>query len=618
MAENLNRGSVRSCDVLIIGAGSAGLRAAIEAHDAGAHVLIISKSRKGDPHTVLARGGINAALGTMDPEDNWMIHAADTLREGEFLADYQRVEVLCKNAPDAVNELVNWGARFHREKDGRLTQRFFGAHTYRRTVFYEDWTGKEIIRVLMDQVSQREIKIIDNVYITKLLLKSQEEDGDINGKARPLSSSGTLTPEEQVAKEQEAVRGAFGIDIEKKEFVAFECKSLILAAGGYTRVYAVSSSRIFENYGEGIALAYEVGADLVDMEMVQFHPTGMVWPEKAVGTLATEAIRGEGGILLNSKGERYMKNYYPERMELGPRDVVARAIYNEIISGRGTEHGGVWLDVTHLPKEVIQERLPTMYEQFKNIDGIDISKEKMEVGPTAHYSMGGVVVDINCRTKIRGLFAVGEVISQIHGANRLGGNSLLDTVVFGKIAGAGAARFANEVRERQKTGPSSLRFKINTQVGFDDRIFVVKEPITFRNEIQELMKYNAGIIREETKLQNGLKRILELKSEFYSKDNIIEEFKIDNDNVALTMQVESSLVVCEAIVRCALMRKESRGAHYRSDFPNTDDEKWKVNIYCRKEGRNMVLFKDNVKEIEGPLSDVLNIHIKAEHHREFE
>jgi succinate dehydrogenase/fumarate reductase flavoprotein subunit len=351
----------------------------------------------------------------------------------------------------------------------------------------------------MDQINQRKIKIIDNVYITKLLLKSEDDDGDINGKAPPLSSSGTLTPEEQVGKEQEAVKGAFGIDIEKKEIVTFECKSLILAAGGYTRVYAVSSSRIFENYGEGIALAYEAGVDLVDMEMVQFHPTGMVWPEKAVGTLATEAIRGEGGILLNSKGERFMKNYDPERMELGPRDVVARANYNEIISGRGTEHGGVWLDVTHLRKEVIQERLTTMYEQFQKLDGIDISKEKMEVGPTAHYSMGGVVVDINCRTTVKGLFAVGEVISQIHGANRLGGNSLLDTIVFGKIAGGEAAKFAKQgiTENTKKTeAPSQLKSNVyNQKKGLDDKnddyyggIFVVKEPINFRNEIQEIEK----------------------------------------------------------------------------------------------------------------------------------
>src|ERR687895_496871 len=603
MAENKKKKqSIRSCDVLIIGSGSAGLRAAIEAHDAGASMLIISKSTKGDPHTVLARGGINAALGTMDPEDNWMVHAADTLREGVFLADYERVEMLCKNAPGAVNELVNWGARFHREKDGRLTQRFFGAHTYRRTVFYGDRTGNEIIRVLMDQIQQRKIEIIDNVYITKLL-----KSDDVN--------------EEVPTGEGEEVKGALGIDIEKKEILIFECNSLILATGGYIRVYSVSSSRIFENYGEGVALAYEAGADLVDMEMVQFHPTGMVWPEKAVGTLATEAIRGEGGILLNSKGERFMKNYDPERMELAPRDVVARANYNEIISGRGTEHGGVWLDVTHLRKEVIQDRLPTMYEQFQELDGIDISKEKMEVAPTAHYSMGGVVVDIKCRTKIKGLLAVGEVTSQIHGANRLGGNSLLDTIVFGKIAGDEAVLLAKqEVGDTKKTeAPSPPQSNIDNQKkGYDDDygvIFVVKEPINFRNDIQELMKQNAGIIREETKLQNELKRILELKNKFYSKDNIIEVFKIDDnnsENIVITWQVKSSLVACEAIIRSALMRQESRGAHYRSDFPKLDDERWKVNIYCRKKGKGtfaattkMVLFKQNVKEIKGPLADFL-------------
>ena len=590
-------GSRRSCDVLIIGGGSAGLRAAIEAHDAGADVLIISKSGKGDPHTVLARGGINAALGTMDPEDNWMVHAVDTLREGEFLADYERVEVLCKNAPDAVNELVNWGARFHREKDGRLTQRFFGAHTYRRTVFYEDWTGQEIIRVLIDQVRLRKIEIVDNVYITKLI-----KSDNLSGK-----------------REATKVTGALGIDFKKKEIVIFECKSLILAAGGYTRVYSVSSSRSFENYGEGMILAYEAGADLVDMEMVQFHPTGMVWPEKALGTLATEAIRGEGGILLNSKGERYMKKYYPERMELGPRDVVARATYNEILDGRGTQHGGVWLDVTHLSKQKILDRLPTMYEQFKNINGIDISKDKMEVGPTAHYSMGGIVVDMKCRTKIRGLFAVGEVISQIHGANRLGGNSLLDTIVFGKIAGSEAASFAKEEGERHKTEQSLLGLTVSNKKEFgDDEIFIVKDPIKFRNEIQEIMNHNAGIIREETRLQNGLKKILELKKEFYSKDNILKEFKIENEEVVLTLEVKSSLVVSEAIIRSALIRQESRGAHYRSDFPQLDDEKWKVNIYCRAEGKEMVLFKESVKEIKGPLLDLVKTYVKAEHHREFE
>ncbi|MRN40284.1 MAG: FAD-binding protein [Nitrosopumilales archaeon] len=592
MTEKMKKQSNRSCDVLIIGGGSAGLRAAIEAHDAGAHVLIISKSRKGDPHTVLARGGINAALATMDPEDNWMIHAADTLREGEFLADYNKVEVLCKNAPEAINELVGWGARFHREKDGRLTQRFFGAHTYRRTVFYEDWTGKEIIRVLMDQVRRRKIEIVDNVYITKL-----------------LKSRGASGKRGRVVVEH--IKGATGIDVKKKKIAMFECKSLILAAGGYTRVYAVSSSRIFENYGEGVALAYEAGADLVDIEMVQFHPTGMVWPRKAVGTLATEAIRGEGGILLNSKGERFMKNYYPERMELGPRDVVARAIFNEIASGRGTKHGGIWLDVTHLPKAKILERLPTMYKQFKQLDGIDISKEKMEVAPTAHYSMGGVQVGRDCKTKIRGLFAVGEVISQIHGANRLGGNSLLDTVVFGKIAGRAAATLAKKLK------PQLLGLSAYRQNGFDYGIFVARDPIKFRTEIEKLMKDSAGIIREAGKLQEGLKKILKLKKEFYSKDNILKKFKI-NENVVRTWEVKSAIVVCEAIIRSALMRQESRGAHYRFDFPKLDDKKWKLNIYCKQKGNGIALFKRRVREGKGPLEDFLKAHVKAEHHREFE
>jgi len=373
----------------------------------------------------------------------------------------------------------------------------------------------------------------------------------------------------------------------------------------------VSSSRIFENYGEGVALAYEAGADLVDIEMVQFHPTGMVWPRKAVGTLATEAIRGEGGILLNSKGERFMKNYYPERMELGPRDIVARAIFNEIASGRGTKHGGIWLDVTHLPKAKILERLPTMYKQFKQLDGIDISKEKMEVAPTAHYSMGGVQVGRDCKTKIRGLFAVGEVISQIHGANRLGGNSLLDTVVFGKIAGRAAATLAKKLK------PQLLGLSANRQNGFDYGIFVAKDPIKFRTEIEKLMKDSAGMVREAGKLQEGLKKILKLKKEFYCKDNILKKFKI-NENVVRTWEVKSAIVVCEAIIRSALMRQESRGAHYRFDFPKLDDKKWKVNIYCKQKGNGIALFKRRVREGKGPLEDFLKAHVKAEHHREFE
>ena len=576
--DNEDKISSRSCDVLIIGGGSAGLRAAIEAHDTGSQVLIVSKNRRGDPHTVLARGGINAALGTMDPQDNWMIHTADTLREGLFIGDYDKAEVLCKSAPDAVTELVNWGARFHREPDGRLTQRFFGAHTYRRTCFFGDWTGKEIIRVLMKQVRLRKIKFVDNVYITKLLKSTNIE------KTQGAKEKG---------KEKEEILGAMGIDLKRKDIIIFKAKCVILATGGYTRVYPVSSSRIFENYGDGIALAYEAGVDLVDMEMVQFHPTGMVWPKKALGTLATEAIRGEGGILLNSKGERFMKNYYPQRMELGPRDVVARSIYNEIVSGRGTKHSGVWLDVTHLPKAKILERLPTMYDQFKHIAGVDISKEKMEVAPTAHYSMGGVKVDSKCQTNVKGLFAIGEVAGQVHGANRLGGNSLLGTVVFGKIAGREAATKVAREKKRTINGKSSssiIGITYNNDKRLAPTLFAVKQPLRICSQIQQVMHENAGIIREASKLRKGINKISELEKTFYSKNNVLRSHK-NYENVVSTWEVKSALIVCEAVLRSASMRQESRGAHYRSDFPDRDGRKWKVNIYCRKSGREMVLFK---------------------------
>jgi succinate dehydrogenase/fumarate reductase flavoprotein subunit len=590
--------SSRSCDVLIIGGGSAGLRAAIEAHDSGAEVLVVSKSRKGDAHTVLARGGINAALGTMDPQDSWMIHAADTLREGLFLADYDKVEALCKNAGDAINELVKWGARFHREPDGRLTQRFFGAHTYRRTCFFGDWTGKEMIRVLMGQVRRRKIKFIDSVFITKLLTSA---DAEGQGKPRQIKSGNEIY-------------GAVGIDVKNKRIIIFQSKCVILAAGGYSRVYAVSSSRSSENYGEGVALAYEAGVYLVDMEMVQFHPTGMVWPRKAEGTLATEAIRGEGGILLNSKGERFMKNYYPQRMELGPRDIVARSIYDEIVAGRGTKHGGVWLDATHMPKAKILERLPTMYNQFKRIAGVDISKQKMEVAPTAHYSMGGVVVDSKCQTNVRGLFAIGEVVGQVHGANRLGGNSLLGTVVFGKIAGREAAVMVDtEKKKPSKRRSSKLRVTGHKEKEFASTVFVVEDAHTIRSQVQQVMENNAGIVKDRSKLLKGGKQIQELKRVFHSRIHTPKDFK-NYANLIRTWEAKSALLVSEAVIKSALMRQESRGAHYRSDFPQRNDQKWKANIYCTKKGENMVLVRLRTKKVEKSIMDLLQTHSKVEHH----
>lgn len=609
MTEDNNSQTNYYCyDVIVIGGGSAGLRAAIEAHDTGSVVLLISKSEQGDPHTVLARGGINAALGSMDPKDNWMIHASDTLIEGEHIADYERVEILCKSAPEAIDELVNWGARFHREADGRLTQRFFGAHTYRRTVFYEDWTGDEMIRVLMRQVLERKITIIDGIHVTKLLVDNEQ--------ARQDENSSLLRCK---------IKGAIGIDIKRKHLVKFDCKSLILATGGYTRVYSVSSSRNYEHYGEGIELAYEAGVDLVDMEMVQFHPTGMVWPQNAIGTLATEAIRGEGGILLNSRNERFMKKYYPERMELGPRDVVARAIFNEIAEGRGTPHKGVWLDVTDLPLDKILDRLPTMYKQFKEIAGVDISKQKMEVGPTAHYSMGGLSVDLNCKTKIEGLFAAGELISQIHGANRLGGNSLLDTIVFGKIAGRGASIFVKQKQEPQDNSPTELKKHEEVQNFQMDDFMVINEPAGFRKEIQNTMDQFVGIVRNATNLQKGLEKILILKDKFQSQLRILNQNDLHNnndiENLIVTLEVKSSLIVCEAIIKSALMREESRGAHFRSDFPSINNDTWRVNIYCTKGNSDvtkMKLYKKNVKEVKGPIEKVVSSQVKAAHNNESE
>ncbi|HEU5120280.1 MAG TPA: FAD-binding protein [Candidatus Nitrosocosmicus sp.] len=595
-------------DVIIIGGGSAGLRAAIEAHDNGCDVLLVSKSKRGDPHTVLARGGINAALGTMDPKDDWMIHAADTLIEGEHIADYQRVEILCRDASDAVTELVNWGARFHRENDGRLTQRFFGAHTYRRTVFYQDWTGNEIVRVLLQQVIRRKISIMDDIYITKLLVTNNNNNNkNSKNPSNPLHSQ---------------IVGALGIDVNKRQPIKLSCKSLILASGGYTRVYSVSSSRNNENYGEGIDLAYEVGVDLVDMEMVQFHPTGMVWPENAIGTLATEAIRGEGGILLNSKNERFMEKYYPTRMELGPRDVVARSIYSEIVEGRGTPHKGIWLSVSHLPLEKIMDRLPTMYKQFKDIAGVDISKEKMEVGPTAHYSMGGLSVDVSCKTKVEGLYAAGEVISQIHGANRLGGNSLLDTLIFGKIAGREASNFANQSPFPQENDDAITK-ENSGMIKFEkDQYIILDKPSEFRKDLQDLMDQFAGISRSAEGLQKGLDYILILKNKFYSHIHYLQESELNNDNcikdLIITLEVKSSLVACEAIVRSALMREESRGAHFRSDFPAINNENWHVNIYCTKKDGEMTLYKQNVKEVKGPLKETLKMFSKPVHNNESE
>lgn len=530
--------------ILVIGSGAAGLRTAIESHDSGVKdIIVIGKCRRGDAHTVLATGGINAALATMDKKDSYLVHAADTAKEGWFIADPKAVLTLCRNGPDAVNELVKWGARFHREKDGRLTQRFFGAHTYRRTCFFGDQTGKEIMRVLVRQVRKRKIRFLGDIFVVSLLT---------NGKR---------------------VAGALAVDFAKGEIVVFRAKAVVIAAGGYSKIYSRSSSRGFENHGDGAALAFEAGVPLVDMEMIQFHPTGMVYPKSMVGSLVTEAVRGEGGTLLNARMERFMKRYDPMNMELGPRDFVARSIYTEIMEGRGTRHGGVWLDITMLPKSRILDRLPKMYEKFKRYNNVDISRQKMEVAPTAHYTMGGVDVDLAGRTMIKGLYAAGETVGQIHGANRLGGNSLLETIVFGKIVGKDAARFAkaNKIVEPSSGQIAGKVRYLNSFFGEGNA-----DPEMIRDGMQRTMWAYAGIARDQKRLEEGLKEIERLKAQF-RRAKVQKGGLKGNHKLKFAIETGKMLALCEAVMKSAILRRESRGAHYRTDYPAAE-EGFRVNI----------------------------------------
>ena len=409
-------------DLLIIGAGGSGLRAAVEALNVGIKVTILSKSLLGKAHTVMAEGGIAASLGDVDPEDNWKVHFKDTMVEGVYISDWRLVEKLAKEAPDRVYELERMGALFDRTPEKKIMQRAFGAHTYRRLCHVGDKTGLELLRTLEDKIIHSEnVNVMDEVFVTKLV------------------------------KRNERVIGVIALDMKKGEFIAISSKAIIIAGGGCGRIYEVTSNS-WESTGDGIALAFDAGAELMDMEMMQFHPTGMVWPPGVRGLLVTEGIRGEGGLLYNTKGERFMLRYSPQKKELDARDVVARSIYNEIQEGRGTEHGGVLLDISYKGKDFIMKKLPGMYMQFKEFAGVDITKEKMEVGPTTHYFMGGIKIDTETNsTNVNGLFAVGEAAAGVHGANRLGGNSLADLLVFGKYVGINAAEYSKKSKPREDT-----------------------------------------------------------------------------------------------------------------------------------------------------------------------
>jgi succinate dehydrogenase / fumarate reductase, flavoprotein subunit len=540
--------SLRSnvANVLVIGTGAAGLRAAIAADQAGSEVVVLGKRRREDAHTVLAAGGINAALGTVDPEDSWQQHFADTLREGYFLADPRMVELMAREAPAAVLELADWGAPFARTPDGRLDQRFFGAHRWRRTCYAGDWTGRAILRTLAAKVAELGLTVIDDQYVSQLLVT----DG--------------------------VCFGALAFDLETGERTVFLADAVVLAAGGHTRIWRRSSSRRDENTGDGMYLALRAGCRLQDMELVQFHPTGMVTPEEAAGTLVTEAVRGEGGHLTNALGERFMVRYDPERMELSARDRVALANYTEITEGRGGPNGGVFLDITHLGKEAILEKLPRMYRQFLEYQLLDISQQPMEVAPTAHYSMGGVVVDPDTHTTdVIGLYAAGEVTAGLHGANRLGGNSLAETVVFGRRAGEAAARFSasRDLQHRDRRVVAAADEELSGYVR-PGRQFA--RPL--QRALRDAMWETCGVVRDQAGLRRGLERLAELRRLAAEVD--VRPTSEGYADLAHALDLRASLAAAEATLLGALARTESRGAHQRRDHPELSPE-LRVNLQSR-------------------------------------
>jgi succinate dehydrogenase / fumarate reductase flavoprotein subunit len=530
-------------NLLVIGTGGAGLRAAVAGHQAGVEVVVIGKRRRDDAHTVLAAGGINAALGTVDPEDSWQQHYADTLRDGYFLADPAMVELMAREAPAAVLELADWGTPFARLPDGRLDQRFFGAHRYRRTCYAGDWTGRAMLRALAAKVAGLGIRVAGDQYVSSLLV-----------------ADGTCF-------------GALAFDLTSGDRTVFFADAVVLAAGGHTRLWRRSSSRRDENTGDGMDLALRAGCRLADVELVQFHPTGMVAPEEMAGTLVTEAVRGEGGYLRNAGGERFMARYDPERMELSTRDRVALANYTEISEGRGGPNGGVFLDITHLGKDHILEKLPRMYRQFLESQMLDISREPMEVAPTAHYSMGGVVVDpATGATGVAGLYAAGEVASGLHGANRLGGNSLAETVIFGRRAGEAAAAYsaARDVQRRDRKVVAAALAELDalTRPGPE---FARPLQRALRNAMWE----GCGVVRDEAGLRRALDRIAELRGPAGQVD--VRPSAEGYADLAHALDLRASLTTAEATVRGALARRESRGAHQRRDFPERSEE-LKVNF----------------------------------------
>jgi len=559
-------------DVLIIGAGGAGLRAAIEALGQGASVGVVCKSLLGKAHTVMAEGGIAAAMANVDPADDWRTHFRDTMRGGKFLNNWRMAHIHAQEAPERVRELEQWGALFDRTSSCDILQRAFGGHTFKRLCHVGDRTGLEMIRTLQDRGVHLGVDVYMECAVTRLLL-----DG-------------------------ERISGAFGYWRENGRFVVFKAKAIVMATGGIGKAWRITSNS-WEYTGDGMALAYDAGAELIDMEFVQFHPTGMVWPPGVQGILVTEAVRGEGGVLRNKDGERFMERYDPEKMELSTRDVVARAIYTEVREGRGTEHGGAYLDISHKPAEYVKRKLPSMYHQFRELADVDITQGPMEVGPTCHYMMGGIRVDAEtAQATVPGLFAAGEAAAGLHGANRLGGNSLSDLLVFGRRAGLAAAEHA------KRSGP----LNVDAQE-IDEATRELLEPFgraegdspyQIHRELEETMQNYVGIFRNEEDLQKGLSELETLKQRAARVK--VEGSRLFNPGWHLARDLKSMLTVSEAVALSARERKESRGAHSRIDFPNYDETWGKQNNTIVREGDRMRLRQSSIAEMPVELKKIVD------------
>jgi succinate dehydrogenase / fumarate reductase, flavoprotein subunit len=591
-------------DVLVIGAGGAGLRAAIEAAHSGASVGLICKSLLGKAHTVMAEGGVAAALANVDDRDNWMVHFADTMRGGQYLNNWRMAELHAKEAPDRVRELEAWGAVFDRTPDGRILQRNFGGHKYPRLAHVGDRTGLEMIRTLQDYAIYQPIEVHMECTVVSLL-----KDGN-------------------------RVTGAVAYDRQRGRFKLFAAKAVVLATGGIGRAFSVTSNS-WEYTGDGHALAYNAGAALQDMEFVQFHPTGMVWPPSVRGILVTEGVRGEGGILVNREGRRFMFDDVPENYrnqtadneeegwrytqgdknsrrppELLTRDHVARAIMKEVREGRGSPHGGVFLDISWIKgklsnaEEHIRKKLPSMYHQFKQLADIDITKEPMEVGPTTHYVMGGVRVDGDTQmSTVPGLFAAGEVGAGLHGANRLGGNSLSDLLVFGKRAGQYAAEFA---KRQSATRVDAQQADAITREALEpfDQNGAGENPYEVEHDLQTMMQSLVGIVRRESEIREALDGLSGLRER--ARKVSVTGNREYNPGWHTALDLRNLLIVSEIVARAALERKESRGGHFRDDFPGKDPAYGKFNIVIRKgAGGEMQVTHDTIPELRPDLKQII-------------